>query len=1351
METLERRDMLSTGGTTSEIANVLYSDGYDNGAVYGNLWAGTNANVNGGNLVLGNGSLHVSKPDIDLTPTESDPVKIKANIRLDGNGVRFVTRYDGNYLGDGEYKNGMAFIVEYNSAGIYLYDQDGNTRLYDENGARSYTSIPNLDPNKIYTVEIADSRTYDTLRILDGNEEIVSMGGAVKEDPAGGRIAMEVFGSGSVFVDSMEVSHGAKKVAVEPEVVESKTQSPAPEIPEVQIKVPEINVSEVLAKAKQAADARDAMEISVAERAPDIASAQKLVDQAQAGVAEIEAKLKTGSIRTAYEDHFENGNAFGAFWNTSGNITVGNGRLALNDNSIQISKPTESLTPSPENPVTIELDFQITTSGIQILTRFDGVSIGDGEYRNALSTLVENNSLSFYLYEDGKGRRLVDDNGNKSYKPIPRLDPNKTYTLVDRDEGNFASVKLMDGDQEVARVEGHITSDPKGSSIGTAWPWHRDTTAFIDSMSVTHGNGNGSTNADSTALQTDLVFTQKALDIALADLAEKQKQQAALNGELAVAQENLREAVPYSRMHVEGSAYGSEGNQVDVMYSTKSDSATFVMRDGPNSMSVTLDHIGGEADKLISLKLPRECVGDKADPGRSAFLQMYEDGKLVDQVPMHGSGKIAVEQRGWEDLETGRLGENPIVPDVSVAAISGTAFVAATSTPHDTIYVSIEGGGIMSDRVIESEGGSELTMAQVFFDGSDNPPGEYEVILRNDKEIELDSLTMIWDGQELSLKDADDRWDASDQMVGMMARGNSAVKDLQDSLAQIQGSVQVFGSQTELGSTNVDAYPHIREYQENELYGLSKFKVTREEMDEAYFAIRPEMRNIDVDQDNLLRMRNDELGSLWVDLEIYKGVVGRILKMAVDVYFTAQRGGNQQEALAKVQNEIDIWGGVTKIRELHSIGIYLPAVDEAMAEGLRIYEENTGVFYAMQGLGVNEQRKQDYRAISEYWQIVWGGQGDPGTRGDGVVVASTGNIDDLGLGTSVNVSTSEGLSRRMIRIKGRIDAMEAQADAGGYVDPRFAQWRNVRDDPNLQRDRWRTGVDQVMQLVAEDAGEIEEEVGPEKDPRKPDVAWAEEQVAGVTTAVYDVVVEGVRVEEQLRFGEELEKYLAENGDRLSNNIAIALRNFVSNNSQVEIRNDPALATFEWTGEYDPQPDLSYYVSRPLNMPIIEKVLSHNFIITNAKYLGDPKATVISFGHNDSGNLGMVDFCTSNDISKSTHLSDWEAWLSLSDSDSDEAKRISYTLIPADSDEVRKVAFSVMEDKDYAIVSGVFGINSNSASHAIANYFGDMNAPSWRIAPGSWNANKINFGVYIRENGCGSGLYYDQELDSNPLF
>ena len=236
-----------------------------------------------------------------------------------------------------------------------------------------------------------------------------------------------------------------------------------------------------------------------------------------------------------------------------------------------------------------------------------------------------------------------------------------------------------------------------------------------------------------------------------------------------------------------------------------------------------------------------------------------------------------------------------------------------------------------------------------------------------------------------------------------------------------------------------------------------------------------------------------------------------------------------------------IRGGVTKIRELHSIGIYLPTVDEAMAEGLRIYEENTGVFYAMQGLGVNEQRKQDYRAISEYWQITYE------VRPDGVVVRREGDDDIVitGVGEPIasaggnvsgieNVDTNYGgeenrfdpdTQRRLWRAIDKWQKLRGQGEEGGYAAPVIRRYKSdVEGQENIQRQRWIEGVDKVMGEIARDIPEEykEEPQGPEKDPRKPDVDWmkGETQALG---PIIDIIVAGIRIQRKLSIENELSK------------------------------------------------------------------------------------------------------------------------------------------------------------------------------------------------------------------------------------
>ena len=61
-------------------------------------------------------------------------------------------------------------------------------------------------------------------------------------------------------------------------------------------------------------------------------------------------------------------------------------------------------------------------------------------------------------------------------------------------------------------------------------------------------------------------------------------------------------------------------------------------------------------------------------------------------------------------------------------------------------------------------------------------------------------------------------------------------------------------------------------------------------------------------------------------------------------------------------------------------------------------------------------------------------------------------------------------------------------------------------------------------------------------------------------------------------------------------------------------------------EIDPAQDFdAYIVSRPLNGD--NRFSSHNFIVTDADYIGDPNANVYSYGHSRYGNVGRVDETT----------------------------------------------------------------------------------------------------------------------------
>jgi RHS repeat-associated protein len=154
---------------------------------------------------------------------------------------------------------------------------------------------------------------------------------------------------------------------------------------------------------------------------------------------------------------------------------------------------------------------------------------------------------------------------------------------------------------------------------------------------------------------------------------------------------------------------------------------------------------------------------------------------------------------------------------------------------------------------------------------------------------------------------------------------------------------------------------------------------------------------------------------------------------------------------------------------------------------------------------------------------------------------------------------------------------------------------------------------------------------------------------------------------------------------------------------------------------DPTGEASFLVSRPLK-GAAGLVASHNFIVSNADYVGDPNATVHSFGKNNDGNMGRVDENTTG-FSEGTQATDSSAWTALSSLDDDLGDSI--TQIFASDEAVDQAANSLVENKEY----GVFGVNSNSGASAVANTAqgSEVELPSnLRAAPGASNSDKVEF-------------------------
>lgn len=158
---------------------------------------------------------------------------------------------------------------------------------------------------------------------------------------------------------------------------------------------------------------------------------------------------------------------------------------------------------------------------------------------------------------------------------------------------------------------------------------------------------------------------------------------------------------------------------------------------------------------------------------------------------------------------------------------------------------------------------------------------------------------------------------------------------------------------------------------------------------------------------------------------------------------------------------------------------------------------------------------------------------------------------------------------------------------------------------------------------------------------------------------------------------------------------------------------------------------SYLVSRPLADPTLGKVASHNYVVTHARYPGDPKAKVFSYGHaGKSGKLDRVDLLTGTPKvgagSRNTYVNDRKHWLSMKA----QPQPGNLSKINAPCGVVESYARGLRADQDYRMVPLSNGTaNSNTAAQAVADRSAGKPVPTpgkGRLSPGAGVSDKIRF-------------------------
>lgn len=157
---------------------------------------------------------------------------------------------------------------------------------------------------------------------------------------------------------------------------------------------------------------------------------------------------------------------------------------------------------------------------------------------------------------------------------------------------------------------------------------------------------------------------------------------------------------------------------------------------------------------------------------------------------------------------------------------------------------------------------------------------------------------------------------------------------------------------------------------------------------------------------------------------------------------------------------------------------------------------------------------------------------------------------------------------------------------------------------------------------------------------------------------------------------------------------------------------------------DPDGRESYLVSRPLDLPVKG---NHNFVVSNAKSLGDPNATVSSFGDSGNDTMGQVTKNTKG-FSEGTNDTDTKSWQSLS---SGKSTDVTYRKINTKDSVVDDLVSKVDKGLEYSLVPEIQGgVNSNTAAGAVAKKAdgGSASVANDRAQPGTGDRaiKKITF-------------------------
>lgn len=212
--------------------------------------------------------------------------------------------------------------------------------------------------------------------------------------------------------------------------------------------------------------------------------------------------------------------------------------------------------------------------------------------------------------------------------------------------------------------------------------------------------------------------------------AAKQQLADAISNELTQALSEQANAIKYAKMVVTSERNG-DNTVVHVRFRNPGQSTVCSARIGDGGWGETVAETK-TADGSFSFVIR---PGDGYDGDVKIRLIDGSTGKGLDEALGNYNRftkilKIDTPQIDFNVDEAGMLSEHPITPDLKIVNIEGNTVRLEAATPHDTLHVWSDTGGLLSQATVTNAGGTACTFIQIVVD-TNKPTGDYNIFLQD--------------------------------------------------------------------------------------------------------------------------------------------------------------------------------------------------------------------------------------------------------------------------------------------------------------------------------------------------------------------------------------------------------------------------------------------------------------------------------------------------------------------------------------------------------------------------------------------------------------------------------------------